>query len=80
VDILIISDLAERNGVRVEGPKEFILDEGESHYVSVQYKPSCVGFMRCVFILIVKVVSDEIHLLLLDTFQFEQEILMMMLF
>jgi hypothetical protein len=57
VDILIISDLAERNGVRVEGPKEFILDEGESHYVSVQYKPSCVGFMRCV--LIVKVMSES---------------------
>lgn len=56
VCIVVISTLA-KNGFRVEGPKEFFLDEGESRYISVQYKPTCVGCMRCV--LIVRVESES---------------------
>jgi hypothetical protein len=56
VCINVVSTLAERNRVRVEGSKEFILAEGESRCVSVQYKPTCVGCMWCV--LIVKVESE----------------------
>lgn len=59
VSINIDSTLAERKGVQVIGPKNVTLSEGESHKISVRYKSTVIGCMRC--IIIVNVSSDDIQ-------------------
>ena len=59
VRINIDSTHAERKGLQVIGPKNVTLSKGDSHKVSVRYKSTVIGCMRC--IIVVNVSSDDIR-------------------